>query len=250
MTWCRSATHSRRRASSAESSQPIAHSPQPPLSLSDLYDHSPPHGAQPVRPPGLARPRARGEMILVLAEGDAESILELTRALPQRARLPRAQAAGGLVPQSFLARWRGTSPHPRALVIDSLSPGRRGGRAASAPCCSALAGRLPGQRVRRASHPGAWAASRAERGSSARQTPRDYRARRRHPVFLGCSDVDFHSRASASSSPRGLARMGARDMRLYPGWGNGERHEIDAVTQMMESVLASPPMRTGPPRPR
>ena len=72
-------------------------------------------------------------------------------------------------------------------------------------------------------------------------TPRDYPGSLDGtPVFLGCSDVDFHiPRERVELAAQVLRRMGADvDMRLYPGMGhtvNGD--EIEAVKGMMERVI-------------
>jgi len=63
------------------------------------------------------------------------------------------------------------------------------------------------------------------------------------PVFLGCSDVDFHiPRERVELTAEVLRRMGAEvDMRLYPGMGHTvNQDEIEAVRTMMEGVSAAP----------
>lgn len=60
------------------------------------------------------------------------------------------------------------------------------------------------------------------------------------PVFLGCSDVDFHiPEERVHESARALAALGAAvDCRIYPGMGHTVvRDEIFAVGEMMAQLL-------------
>jgi predicted esterase len=72
-------------------------------------------------------------------------------------------------------------------------------------------------------------------------TPRDYSGRfNRTPVFLGCSDVDFHIPATrVRLTAELLERMDADvTMRLYPGMGHlVNEDEIAHVRRIMESLL-------------
>jgi phospholipase/carboxylesterase len=74
-------------------------------------------------------------------------------------------------------------------------------------------------------------------------TPRNYEGSfARTPVFLGCSDVDFHIPAArVELTAKVLERMDASvTMKLYPGMGHlVNEDEIAHVRQIMESVLAT-----------
>ncbi len=71
-------------------------------------------------------------------------------------------------------------------------------------------------------------------------TPRDYPGSLDGtPVFLGCSDVDFHiPKERVIESADALRRLGgAVDARLYPGMGHTiNEDEIEAVRQMMAAL--------------
>ena len=73
-------------------------------------------------------------------------------------------------------------------------------------------------------------------------TPRDYTGSfDRTPVFLGCSDVDFHIPVErVHETARVLKKMGATvTTRLYPGMGHiVNDDEVNAVRVMMASVAA------------
>ena len=61
------------------------------------------------------------------------------------------------------------------------------------------------------------------------------------PVFLGCSDVDFHIPAErVRESADHLKKLGAAvDLRLYPGMGHTiNRDEIDAVRGIIAGIAA------------
>ncbi len=71
-------------------------------------------------------------------------------------------------------------------------------------------------------------------------TPRDYPGSLAGtPVFLGCSDVDFHiPKARVLESAEVLRRMGGEvDARLYPGMGHlVNQDEIDAVRAILDRL--------------
>ena len=73
-------------------------------------------------------------------------------------------------------------------------------------------------------------------------TPRDYPGSLDGtPVFLGCSDVDFHiPKERVVESGEVLRALGAEvDVRLYPGMGHTvNRDEIEAVQAIMDRLLA------------
>lgn len=209
----------------------------------------PPHGGRPVRTAGVPLDRARAAMILVHGRGaTAESILELSRVLVQEGFAFLApQAAGGTwYPQSFLAPIAMNEPGISSglSVIDSLVASVA---AAGVPAERTMllgfsqGGCLASEYVAR--HPRRLGGLAALSGGliGPDDTPRDYPGSLDGtPVFLGCSDVDFHiPRERVELSAEVLRRMGADvDMRLYPGMGhtvNGD--EIEAVKGMMEGVI-------------
>ena len=73
-------------------------------------------------------------------------------------------------------------------------------------------------------------------------TPRDYAGSLDGtPVFLGCSDVDFHIPAErVRETADVLRRLGGHvDMRLYPGMGHGvNEDEIEAVRALVARLTA------------
>ena len=209
----------------------------------------PPHGGRPVRTAGAPLDRARAAMILVHGRGaTAESILELSRVLVQEGFAFLApQAAGGTwYPQSFLAPIAMNEPGISSglSVIDSLVASVA---AAGIPAERTMllgfsqGGCLASEYVAR--HPRRLGGLAALSGGliGPDDTPRDYPGSLDGtPVFLGCSDVDFHiPRERVELTAQVLRRMGADvDMRLYPGMGhtvNGD--EIEAVKGMMERVI-------------
>jgi len=75
-------------------------------------------------------------------------------------------------------------------------------------------------------------------------TPRDYSGSfAQTPVFLGCSDIDFHIPADrVRESAAVFERMDAVvTMKLYPGMGHAVNDdEINAVRAMMQAVVNAP----------
>jgi predicted esterase len=74
-------------------------------------------------------------------------------------------------------------------------------------------------------------------------TPRDYKGSLAGtPVFLGCSDVDFHvPRERVDQTAEVLRRLGGEvTERLYPNMDHSvNQDEIDSVRGMMQTLLAS-----------
>ncbi len=72
-------------------------------------------------------------------------------------------------------------------------------------------------------------------------TPRDYPGSLAGtPVFLGCSDVDFHvPKERVQLTAEVLQRLGGKvTMRLYPGMGHTvNQDEIDFVRGMMATLV-------------
>ena len=185
----------------------------------------PPHGGRPVRTAGAPLDRARAAMILVHGRGaTAESILELSRVLVQEGFAFLApQAAGGTwYPQSFLAPIAMNEPGISSglSVIDSLVASVA---AAGIPAERTMllgfsqGGCLSSEYVAR--HPRRLGGLAALSGGliGPDDTPRDYPGSLdATPVFLGCSDVDFHITSErVELTAEVLRSMGADvDMRL------------------------------------
>jgi predicted esterase len=76
-------------------------------------------------------------------------------------------------------------------------------------------------------------------------TPRDYPGSfDGTPVFLGCSDVDFHiPKERVEETARVFERMGASvEMRLYRGMGHTiNRDELERVQAMLTALVERPP---------
>lgn len=74
-------------------------------------------------------------------------------------------------------------------------------------------------------------------------TPRDYKGSLAGtPVFLGCSDVDFHvPRERVDQTAEALRRLGGEvTERLYPNMDHSvNQDEIDSVRGMLKTLLAS-----------
>ena len=74
-------------------------------------------------------------------------------------------------------------------------------------------------------------------------TPRDYKGSLEGtPVFLGCSDVDFHvPKERVDESAEVLGRLGGKvTKRLYPNLDHSvNQDEIDFVRGMMQSLIAT-----------
>jgi predicted esterase len=72
-------------------------------------------------------------------------------------------------------------------------------------------------------------------------TPRDYHGSfARTPIFLGCSDVDFHvPKEYVQQTAEVMTRLGGEvTLRLYPNMGHTiNQEEIDFVRRMMKTLL-------------
>jgi len=214
-----------------------------------MTNDSDPHAGQPVRTAGATLEDARAAVVMVHGRGaSAESILTLAAALPTAGVAFLApQAAGGTwYPLGFM--------NPIARNEPGISSGMRAidrvlARVAEAdvpPERTVLLGFSQGACLATE-----YAARNARRygaivGLSGGLigpdgTPRDYPGSLdRTPVFLGCSDVDFHiPEARVRETARVLGGLGARvDMRLYPGMGHlVNEDEIDAVRALLDAVV-------------
>ena len=210
-----------------------------------------PHQGQPVLLAGEPLERARAAMVMVHGRGaTAESILELAVELdrPGFAYLAPQAANNSWYPQSFLAPipsnepWLSSALALLATVIQQVEArgiplertmllGFSQGACLSLEFAARHAQRYGGIAV----------LSGGLIGPDG--TPRDYAGSfAGTPVFLGCSDQDFHiPKERVQHSAEVLQRMGADvTMRLYPGLGHTvNRDEIDFVSSMMAALVAS-----------
>lgn len=206
---------------------------------------------QPLRTRGRRLTEARAVMIMVHGRGStAEGILSLVAEFdhPEVAYLAPQAAGYTWYPYSFLEPLERNEPHlSAALSVLSHLVARVNAAA------------VPNERVMLLGFSqGAclaleYAARNATRyggvvGLSggligAEDTPRDYPGSLDGtPVFLGCSDVDFHiPKARVDESAVVLERLGgAVTKRLYPGMGHTvNQDEIDFVKAMVEAVATA-----------
>jgi phospholipase/carboxylesterase len=207
-----------------------------------------PHGEQPVLLAGEPLERARAAMVMVHGRGaTAESILELAFELKQPGFVYLApQAAQNTwYPQSFLAPISSNEPWlSSALTLlgkviqrieeGGIPPERTMLLGFSQGACLAL--EYAARHARR--YGGVVALSGGLIGPDG--TPRDYPGSfAGTPVFLGCSDKDFHvPKERVQLSAEVLRRLDADvTMRLYPNMGHMvNQDEIDFVSGMMAAI--------------
>lgn len=209
-----------------------------------------PHQGQPVLAAGEPLDRAQAALIMVHGRGaTAESILTLADELAQPGFVYLAPQAAGYTwyPNSFMA------------PIPSNEPGISSGLAVLAGLVDHLAkAGLPAERTMLLGFSqGAclsleFTARHAQRYGGVAGlsggligpdgTPRDYAGSLAGtPVFLGCSDVDFHiPKERVEHTAEVLRRLGGDvTMRLYPGMGHMvNQDEISFVRQMMAAIIA------------
>jgi phospholipase/carboxylesterase len=207
-----------------------------------------PHGGQPVRLAGEPLERARAAMVMVHGRGaTAESILALAFELKQPgfAYLAPQAAHDTWYPQSFLAPissnepWLSSALTLLGMVIQRIEEGgippeRTMLLGFSQGACLAL--EYAARHARR--YGGVVALSGGLIGPDG--TPRDYPGSfAGTPVFLGCSDRDFHiPKERVQLSAEVLRRLDADvTMRLYPNMGHTvNQDEIDFVRSMMAAI--------------
>ena len=208
-----------------------------------------PHQGQPLLVAGESLEKARAAMIMVHGRGaSAEDILGLSADLKQPGFVYLAPQAAGYswYPNSFLA------------PIASNEPGLSSGLAVIASILEQLAGAgIPAERTivlgfsqgaclslefvaRNARHYGGVAGlSGGLIGPD--DTPRNYAGSLAGtPVFLGCSDVDFHiPKERVLQSAEVLQRVGGDvTTRLYPQMGHTvNRDELRFVQGMMQKLV-------------
>ena len=207
-----------------------------------------PHQGQPVGTAGAPLPDARAAMLRVHGRGaSAESILTLAPALgrPDFAYLAPQASGNTWYPNSFLA------------PIPANEPGISSGMQAIQDVLARIeeAGIPPERTVLLGFSQGAclaleFAARHARRYGGVAclsggligpdGTPRDYvGSLDGTPVFLGCSDVDFHiPKERVELSAQVAEQIGAAvTMRLYPGMGHTvNEDEIAHVQAIMDAV--------------
>ncbi len=207
-----------------------------------------PHQGQPVLFSGEPLKTARAAMILVHGRGaSAEDILELAREFP-------APGFAYLAPQAAGHEWY---PYSFMAPLESNEPGLSSGLTVIASLLSQIAeaGILAERTILLGFSQGAclsleFAARNARRyggvvglsggliGPSG--TPRDYPGSLENtPVFLGCSDKDFHiPKARVELSAQELQRLGGNvTMRLYPSMGHTVNRDEVRVVQEIVKVL-------------
>ncbi len=214
-----------------------------------MSNSSTPHQNQPIVSTGLSLDEAEAAMILVHGRGaSAESILSLSTELPHPkfAYLAPQAANNTWYPQSFL------SP------IEVNEPGISSGIAAiEALVERAVQAGIPHEKIviggfsqgacltlefvaRHARRYGSvFAFSGGLIGSDG--TPRDYEGSLNGtPIFIGCSDVDFHiPEARVHHSDEVLKNLGGDvTTKIYPNMGHTVNlDEINAVREMISTVV-------------
>ena len=207
-----------------------------------------PHQGQRVVATGAPLREAKGAVVMVHGRGaSAESILTLVPALnrPEFAYLAPQAAGGAWYPNSFMA------------PISSNEPGITSGMQAIADVLSILGaeGIPPERTVLLGFSQGACLSLEYEARNARRYggvatlsggligpdgNPRDYAGSMEGtPVFLGCSDVDFHIPKERVEDSAGVMRdLGAEvTLRLYPGMGHMvNEDEIAHVQAILDGI--------------
>jgi phospholipase/carboxylesterase len=207
------------------------------------------HAGQPLLAAGAALNTARAAMIMIHGRGaTAESILSLAAEFnaPGMALLAPQAAGNTWYPHSFLMPIEQNEPYLSSALATIGAVLAQVGAAGIAPERTLLLGFSQGaclalefaaRNARR--YGGVVGLSGGLIGPDG--TPRDYAGSLDgSPVFLGCSDVDFHiPKARVEYSAEVLGRLGGDvTMRLYPGMGHTvNRDEIAAVQRIIDGVL-------------
>jgi predicted esterase len=207
-----------------------------------------PHQDQPVLIAGKPLDKARAAMVMIHGRGaTAESILSLADELahPEFAYLAPQAAANTWYPNRFLAPIASNEPYLSSAlamineVLERLSEAGIPPEQAillgfSQGACLAL--EFAARHARR--YGGVAGLSGGLIGPD--ETPRDYPGSLADtPVFLGCSDADFHiPKERVLHSADVLQRLGGEvTSRLYPNMGHTiNQDELDAVRHMMITV--------------
>ena len=209
-----------------------------------------PHQGQPILTAGDPLDRARAAMVMTHGRGArAENILELARELPGSGFAYLAPQAAGETwyPRRFIAPIASNEPwlsSALAAVADVLAQVKAAGippertmlLGFSQGACLAL--EFAARNARR--YGGLVGLSGGLIGPDG--APRDYPGSLDGaPVFLGCSDVDFHvPKERVHETAAVLRRLGGEvTVRLYPNMDHAvNRDEIEFVREMMTTVLS------------
>jgi predicted esterase len=204
-----------------------------------------PHQGQPVKATGQPLDAAKAAMIMVHGRGaTAESILSLAAELdrPEFAYLAPQAAGQTWYPNSFLAPIAGNEPYLSSALAAlaellaeveaaGIPPERTMLLGFSQGACLSL--EFVARHARR--YGGVAGLSGGLIGPEG--APRDYKGSLDGtPIFLGCSDVDFHiPKERVTHSAEILRRLGGQvTARLYPGMGHTvNQDEIEFVQGMM-----------------
>ncbi len=210
-----------------------------------------PHQGQPIRMAGEPISRAQAAMLMLHGRGaSAEDILTLTDQLAQAgfAYFAPQAADNTWYPNRFLAPLTENEPwlsSALALVGDVLSQMVRAGiprerivlLGFSQGACLIL------EFAARNAHRYGGIAGLSGALIGPDDTPRDYSGSLRGtPVFLGCSDVDFHvPKDRVDQTAEILKQLGGNvTERLYPNLDHSvNQDEIDFVRGMMQTLLAN-----------
>ncbi len=209
-----------------------------------------PHQSQPIMTAGEPLNRARAAMVMVHGRGaSAENILDLAVELHQPGLAYLApQAAGDTwYPYSFLAPLARNEPGLSSGLAATANVLAQVAQAGIPLECTMLLGFSQGaclalefvaRNARR--YGGVAGLSGGLIGPDG--TPRDYPGSLAGtPVFLGCSDVDFHiPKERVELSAQVLQRLRANvTMRFYPGMGHTvNQDEIDFVQGMVAALVS------------
>lgn len=214
------------------------------------------HRGQPVAQSGAALASAASVMVLLHGRGaTAESILQLATelAMPDVAYLAPQAAGESWYPYSFLAPIEQNEPWLSSalgavddLVASIVAAGHDASRIVllgfSQGGCLAL--EYAARHARR--YGGLVGLSGGLIGPDG--APHEYAGTLAGtPVFLGCSDVDFHiPRGRVEESGNVLRRLGGVvDVRLYRGMGHTVNDdELDAVRQLLRGLTGSSPQES------
>ncbi len=209
-----------------------------------------PHQGQPVRTAGALPQDARAVMVMIHGRGaTAQSILSLAEVLrrPEFSYVAPQAAGNTWYPYTFLSPLAENEPGLSSaleVIADLLAmfeargfpPERVMLLGFSQGAC--LATEFAARNARR--YGGVVGLSGGLIGDD--ETPRDYPGSLQGtPVFLGCSDVDFHiPKERVELTADVLRRLGGEvDLRLYPGMGHTvNEEEIARVQALMDALLA------------
>jgi predicted esterase len=209
-----------------------------------------PHQGQRVVVTGAPVAKAKGAVVMVHGRGaNPESILMLATSLarPEFACLAPAAAASVWYPRTFMSPLESNEPGISSgmqVITDILEYLEESGIPAERTVLlgfsqgACLSVEFAARNARR--YGGIATLSGGLLGPDG--TPRDYEGTLAGtPVFLGCSDADFHiPRARVEESAQILERLGGEvTMRLYPGLGHlVNDDEIAHVRRMLDGIQA------------